>query len=105
MTSPRGLRSVDVMAEMDRSAQRQTWLLELYEPGATATVLHGRIREMAVAARRGGAVVVLASVVVPEDEQALCLVEARTASAIRKVCRQSRFRPDRLIRVEPATEP
>jgi hypothetical protein len=79
------------------------WLVELYEPGASRSVLQHRLRALAGAASHCD-VVVVASVVVPEDEQALCLLLADTASAIRRVCRVSRFRVDRCIRVEPAMQ-
>lgn len=81
---------------------RTTWLIEHFEPGATREVLHARLRDLATAADRSAdAVVVVASVVIPADEQALCLVEAERARTVRAVCQESRLRPDRLTRVEP----
>ncbi len=93
------------MADIDRPSGRHTWLLEQYEPGAPASLLHARLRELTTAAAREAAgVIVLASVVLPADEQALCLLESASANAIAQVCRDSRFRADRLVQVEPTTQ-
>jgi len=79
------------------------WLLEQYEPGASVRQLHQRVRALAAVAARSGttrAVRLIAGTVLPDDEEALCLVEAESAQAIRVVCRKSRFRVDRLVRVD-----
>jgi hypothetical protein len=80
------------------------WLLEQYEPGASVRQLHQRVRALAVAvAARSGtarAVRLIAGTVLPDDEEALCLLEAESAQAIRVICRKSRFRVDRLVRVD-----
>jgi hypothetical protein len=96
------------MADDTAMHERRVWLLEHYEPGAPALLLHQRIRAMAAAAlamRSSGTVRVIVGAVLPRDEGALCLLEADTTRAIRAVCRRSQFRVDRLTRVEPANLP
>ena len=86
---------------------RTVWLLEHYEPGAPAPLLRQRIQAMAATAssKARPAVRLIAGAVLPKDEEALCLLEATSAHAIRAVCRESRFRVDRLTRVEPVLHP
>lgn len=82
-----------------------TWLLEHYEPGARSSLLRRRLGAVAAAAADTTQVRVILAAVLPGDEEALCLLEAPSPSAIRAVCRASQFRVDRLTRVEPVATP
>jgi hypothetical protein len=91
------------VTDREDATELGVWLLEQYEPGASVRQLHQRVRALAAVAARSGtarAVRLIAGTVLPDDEEALCLLEAESAQAIRVICRKSRFRVDRLVRVD-----
>ena len=67
----------------------QTYLVEHYRPGFTATALEewaARVRAAAAGiAREGNPVRYLRSTVIPADESLLCLLEASSGDVVRAV--------------------
>jgi hypothetical protein len=85
--------------------ERETYLVEHYEPGLTVDVFKqwaGRVRDAAVAMEREGKPLrYLRSTIVPTDESLLCVLEADTEELVRETYARAGLTFERVSTVIP----